>query len=150
MRLKLFCFTFIGNTTKIMKLKFLFLTLTSALILLIYSCGNKIPMKKSSVVPAAEAKIKVKEMDNGNYSISVKIENLASPDKLSPERKYYIVWVKSKKGTFNLGMLDLDDELNGSLETQTTYEPRKILISAEDDKEVVKISKQVVLESKKI
>jgi len=107
-------------------------------------------MKKSSVVPAAEAKIKVKEMDNGNYSISVKIENLASPDKLSPERKYYIVWVKSKKGTFNLGMLDLDDELNGSLETQTTYEPRKILISAEDDKEVVKISKQVVLESKKI
>lgn len=122
---------------------------TTVFLILFSACSSKVAFKPSSVVPAAEGIAKVKEAKNGNFAIEVNVTNLASPEKLKPSRKYYVVWVKSKNGTFNLGQLNME-ELTGSLSAESTYEPVRILISAEDDNKAAKISKHVVLKSKKL
>ena len=46
----------------------------------------------SSVVPAARGSVKVKNDDNGNYSVAVKVTHLAPADRLTPPKKGYFVW----------------------------------------------------------
>lgn len=114
------------------------------------SCSSTVVFKQSELVPAATGTVKVKELDNGNYSIVVKVAHLASPDRLKKSRDYYIVWNEAKEGEFNLGVMELDEELNGSLTTESTYKPKRIIISAEKDEKETKMSKHVVLETKKL
>jgi hypothetical protein len=125
------------------------LLLITVISIFLSACASKVAFKPSSVVPAAEGSVKVKEGKNGNYIVEVNVLNLASPEKLKPSRKYYVVWVKSKSGTHNLGKLTME-ELNGSLNAESTFEPVRIIISAENDNKAAKISKQIVLKSKKI
>ena len=129
-------------------MRILFIFLTSSLFLI--SCAQKAVFKTSKVVPAAEGEVKVKKVKNGNYRIAVEIKNLASPEKLSPSKDYYVVWNKSKEGTFNIGVLELDKDLNGILETESTYEVQRIIVSAENDAKEVEPGKIIVLKSKKL
>lgn len=117
--------------------------------LLISGCGNQVVFQTSKITPAAEGNAKVKELKNGNYSVIVTVNNLAESDRLDPSRKYYVVWNQGKDGTYNLGQIKLNKEMEGFLETETTYNPKRILISAEDDEKATKPGKQIVLKSKK-
>jgi len=112
-------------------------------------CGNQVVFQTSKITPAAEGKVKVKELKNGNYSVEVIVKNLAESDRLKPSRNYYVVWNQGKEGTYNLGLIDLNKDMEGFLETETTYSPKRILISAEDDDKATKPGKQIVLKSKK-
>ncbi len=115
----------------------------------ISGCGNKVVFQTSKITPAAEGEAKVKELKNGNYSVEIKVKNLAESDRLNPSRKYYVVWNQGKKGTYNLGQIKLNKDMEGYLETETTYSPKRILISAENDDKATKPGKQIVLRSKK-
>lgn len=116
--------------------------------ILISSCSKKVTFPVSEVVPAAEAVVKVDKDSNGNYEIELDVNNLAAPDRLSPERRYYVVWMVTKKhGTINVGKLDINRKNNGELKTNTPYEPIRIFITAEDDSQPVIPSTQVVLNS---
>ena len=114
----------------------------------IIGCTTKAVFKASKVTPAAEGEVKVKELKNGNYSIVVDVQNLAPSEKLSTSRKYYVVWNKSSEGLFNIGQLSMEG-MTGHLESQSTYEPVRIIISAENDLKETKPGKQV-LKSKKL
>lgn len=106
---------------------------------LLSSCSQKLRFNRSVVVPAAEGAVKIKKDDNNNYSINVKVKNLADPDKLQPPRKTYIVWMETERNVFkNLGMLKnsgglFSKGLKASLSTVTSFEPRRIFLTAEDD-----------------
>ena len=116
--------------------------------ILISACSKKVTFPVSEVVPAAEAVVKVEEDDNKNYSIELEVKNLASPDRLRPERRYYVVWMVTKEhGTINIGRLDINRKNSGELDTNTPYEPIRIFITAEDDPQPVLPSTQVVLNS---
>lgn len=116
--------------------------------ILISACSKKVTFPVSDVVPAAEAVVQVDEDSNGNYEIDLEVKNLASPDRLRPERRYYVVWMVTKEhGTINIGRLDINRKNNGELSTNTPYKPIRIFITAEDDRQPVLPSTQVVLNS---
>ena len=116
--------------------------------ILISACSKKVTFPVSEIVPAAEAVGKVEKDDNKNYEIDLEVSNLASPDRLTPSRRHYVVWMVTKKhGTINIGNLNINRKNNGELQTSTAYEPIRIFITAEDDDKPVLPSTQVVLNS---
>lgn len=116
--------------------------------IMISACSKKVTFPVSDVVPAAEAVVKVDKNDNENYEIELEVSNLASPDRLTPSRRHYVVWMVTKKhGTINIGNLNVNRKNNGKLSTSTAYEPIRIFITAEDDSKPVLPSTQVVLNS---
>lgn len=116
--------------------------------ILISACSKKVTFPVSDVVPAAEAVVRVEENDNKNYEIDLEVSNLASPDRLTPARRHYVVWMVTRKhGTINIGNLNINRKNNGELTTSTPYEPIRIFVTAEDDSKPVLPSTQVVLNS---
>ena len=103
------------------------------------SCSNKTSFMTSSVVPAAEGTVKIKNDKNNNYAIELNVIRLAEPGRLSPPKNHYVVWVETQQnGVKNIGQLKTSSglfskTLKSSLETVTSFEPREIMITAEDD-----------------
>lgn len=115
---------------------------------LISACSRKVVFPTSEVVPAAEAVLKIDENKSNNYELELKVENLAEPDRLTPSRRNYVVWMVTKKhGTINIGNLKVNRKNKAELETVTPYKPVRIFITAEDGDKVVLPSTQVVLDS---
>ncbi|MBC7749635.1 MAG: hypothetical protein H7Z76_13860 [Methylotenera sp.] len=107
---------------------------------MLQSCGTtKYNFSTSSVVPAAEGSVKVKKDNNNNYSINLDIKRLADPQRLSPAKKMYVVWMETEQnGRKNIGQLKtssglLSSTLTSSLQTVSTFEPTGFFITAEDD-----------------
>ena len=116
--------------------------------ILIAACGKKVTFPVSEVVPAAEAVVKIDKDSNKNYEIDLEVSNLAQPDRLSPARRHFVVWMVTKKhGTVNIGSLNINRKGNGDLKTITPYEPIRIFITAEDDPKPLVPSTQMVLNS---
>lgn len=116
--------------------------------ILVSACSKKVVFPVSQVVPAAEAVVKVDKDDNNNFGIDLEVTNLAKPDRLTPSRRHYVVWMVTKEhGTINIGNLDINRKNNGELSTTTPYKPIRIFITAEDDGNPVLPSTQVVLNS---
>ena len=116
--------------------------------IMISACSNKITFPTSDVIPAAEAVVKVDRNKNKNYEIELEIENIARPERLSPARTNYVVWMDTQQhGTVNLGNLRIDKNNSASLTTVTPYKPTRIFITAEDGQRVFQASTQVVLDS---
>lgn len=115
---------------------------------LVSACSKKITFPTSEVVPAAEAVLEVDKNKSDNYEVNLEVTNLASPDRLTPSRRNYVVWmVTEKHGTINLGNLKVSKKNKASLETVTPYKPVRIFITAEDTPKAVLPSTQVVLNS---
>lgn len=115
------------------------------------SCAKKMTFGTSSVVPAAEGSVKIKSDKNNNTSIDLSVERLADPERLSPARKTYVVWMETaSNGTNNIGSLNtssglLSGKMKSSLKTVTPYKPTGFFITAEDDANVQYANGQVVL-----
>lgn len=118
---------------------------------LLQSCSKKITFATSSVVPAAEGSVKVKEDKNNNYSIELKVIRLADAQRLDPPRQLYIVWMETEQnGTKNIGQLKtsssmLSKTLKSSMKTVSAFQPKAIFITAEDNADVQYPGGQVVL-----
>lgn len=118
---------------------------------LLQSCATKYAFSNSPVVPAAEGSVKVKKDNNNNYSVDLHVERLAEPERLSPPRKLYLVWmVTEQNGRKNIGQLKtssglFSSKLKSSLETVTTFKPTGFFITAEDDANIQYPGGQVVL-----
>lgn len=128
--------------------------LSLLLLVLMTSCATKVNFPVSQVVPGADVTAKVKQDNNDNYKIDLKVENLTSPDRLNPPKEMYVVWIETAKGTKNLGKLNISTGLfsstrKGFLETTTAYKPNKILITAENTSTNNEPSSFVVLSSDK-
>ncbi|QEC70319.1 hypothetical protein FRZ67_21510 [Panacibacter ginsenosidivorans] len=115
------------------------------------SCSRKVSFNNSSVVPAAEGSVKVKKDKNSNYAISINIERLADASRLQPAREYYVVWIETENnGIKNIGQLKsssslFSNALKGSLETVTSFKPKKVFITAENNTNIQYPGEQVVL-----
>lgn len=120
----------------------------------ISSCSKKMTFGTSSVVPAAEGSVKIKSDKNKNNSIDLSVQNLADPERLSPAKKTYVVWMETANdGTKNIGSLNTSSgffsgKLKGSLKTVTPFKPTGFFITAEDDATVQYAGGQVVLRTK--
>lgn len=121
------------------------------MILSLSSCARKMMFTKSVVVPGASGWVKVKKDHNGNYNINLSVKDLPAPEKLVPPRQYYIIWNQTaRNGIMNIGQLNTSRSMwargyKASLNTASTFKPRRIFISAEDNKTVNSPGSQIVL-----
>ena len=114
--------------------------LVSGIMFPVISCAQKVKFMTSSVVPAAQGYVKVKQdKDNKNYVIKLEISDLADVDRLQTSSVSYVVWMETDQGnTENLGQLNsssgfLSKQMKASLETVSSYKPSKIYITAEEN-----------------
>lgn len=133
-------------------IKKLFLGALAVIMLLTFtSCGKNIAFQNSSIVPAAEGKVSVKKDSNKNYSIGIKISNLAEVSRLQPSKNVYVVWMETEESLVkNIGQIKSDtgfmsSKLKASFETVTSFEPSKIFITAEDNADVQYPGMQLIL-----
>ena len=124
-----------SNTVRGIKVLFV---LALAITILLGSCAKRVKFRPSPLVPAAAGYVKIKKDENKNYSIEIKISNLADPERLYPAKQAYVVWIETdNNGIKNLGQLRsskslFSGALEGSLNTVTAFEPVKVFITAED------------------
>jgi hypothetical protein len=133
-------------------IKKIFLGALAVIMLLTFtSCGKNIAFQNSSIVPAAEGKVSVKKDSNKNYSIAIKISNLAEVTRLQPSKNVYVVWMETEDSLVkNIGQIKSDtgfmsSKLKASFETVTSFEPSKIFITAEDNADVQYPGMQLIL-----
>ncbi|MBN2763491.1 MAG: hypothetical protein JXR41_10400, partial [Bacteroidales bacterium] len=104
--------------------------LATLIIFSFHSCAQKAIFVTSSVVPAAQGEVTVKQDKNNNYVIKMEISNLAEVDRLQPPRKGYVVWMEADRGlTRNIGLITSSSNLKVSFETVATLRPTRIFIT---------------------
>jgi desulfoferrodoxin (superoxide reductase-like protein) len=104
-----------------------------AITLALSSCSRKVDFASSALVPSAEGYVKVKQDKNKNFQISVNVKHLAHPNRLSPPKEHYVVWIQTQGNQMeNIGQLRISKSLNGSLTAITSFEPIRVVITAED------------------
>ncbi|MBL7870960.1 MAG: hypothetical protein JNM78_05075 [Cyclobacteriaceae bacterium] len=120
-------------------MKSISVVLMVTLILSFTSCSQKIPFAISSVVPATEGSIKIKEDKNNNYTIKLEVVRLVDPSRLTPTKAGYIVWMQTEKsGIQKIGQLIsssgfMSNKQKGSLTTVTSFKPTRFFITGEDN-----------------
>jgi len=125
--------------------------LTAVLMLSFHSCVTKTKFETSSVVPAARGEVKVTKDKNNNYSIKIDLYDLAEPNRLTPPKKAYVVWMETNENvTKNIGQINtstsmLSKALKASFATVSSSKPTKIYITAEDEANIQYPGTQVVL-----
>lgn len=134
------------------RLKSIIIVLTTILLVSSFSsCAKKIMFEQSSIVPGAEASVKIKKDRNGNYSINMDVLHLAEPKKLPLAKSVYLVWMQTDdNSTKNIGILNsssglLSKTLKASLHTVTPFKPTRIYITAEDDSNITFPAGETVL-----
>jgi hypothetical protein len=116
------------------------------MILSFSSCAKKVYFLLSSVVPAAQGQITVKNDKNNNYVIQMQISNLADIERLQPAKKSYVVWMETAGNLAkNIGRISSSKKLKVSFETVSTMRPTKIFITAEEDETTQYPGSMVVL-----
>ena len=130
---------------------FLLFAFIIVMMLVFASCSKKVSFLNSSVVPAARGNVVIDKDNNENYTIKIDIKNLAEVERLNPPRKTYVVWLQTSERNYkNLGQIEssssrMSSKLDASFKTVSSFQPSKIMITAEDDGEVSYPSSQVVL-----
>ena len=125
--------------------------LVSVLLFSFSSCAVNSKFLDSSLVPAAQGKVKVNRDKNLNYDIQVKVSGLAEVERLQTSKNNYVVWMLTDQGkTENLGQIKsssgmFSKKLEASMQTSSSYKPAKIFITAEDNTDVQYPSDEVVL-----
>ncbi len=131
-------------------MKHILLTLTLLLVVFsIISCAKKIMFQTSSVIPAARGQVALKKDKNNNYQVQMTLSYLAEPERLSPAKNTYVVWVVSEENEIpvNLGQIIGTSKLKVKFETVTSSKPKKIFITAENDASTQYPGNMVVLQT---
>lgn len=114
------------------------LTLLAVFLLLsTVSCAKKTTFNNSTIIPAARGDVAVKQDKNNNYNITVKISYLAEPERLTPPKTTYVVWMVSENNnTVNLGQIIGTSKLHVTFETVSSFKPVQIFVTAENEADV--------------
>lgn len=108
--------------------------LIGALVVLLCSCATAIKFPTSNTAPAADITVAKKQDKNKNFVIEVTAKNLASPDRLTPSKSNYSVWIVTENsGTKNIGQLKNKNAKTATLKTSTPFDFKEIFITAEDE-----------------
>ena len=105
-------------------------------------------MSTTDKIPSAVGKVKVKSEDDGNTRVKVEVAHLAKPDSIF-DATTYVVWLKPASGhAQNVGVLNVDKKLEGSLETKTAFKDFTVIVTAERNANVTTPTGQSVMDTK--
>jgi hypothetical protein len=98
------------------------------------SCSSTAKFPVSQIVPVADITAKTHKQSKTNYLVTLTANNLAAVERLSPEKKYYVIWVVSKSGvTRNVGYFTPKNAVKSTYKASFPYKPMEIFITAEDE-----------------
>ncbi|GAB2993122.1 hypothetical protein GCM10027284_07720 [Cyclobacterium sediminis] len=131
-------------------------TYITALVILsgAFACSTKVTFPVSSVVPAAEPVASINKTKEGAYLVKLDINNLALPERLSPPKKHYIVWIEAPgQGLIRLGEISNNSGMfknrgKASFEKETRHKPAMLLVTAENSLDISYPGSNVILKSK--
>ncbi|EKD31068.1 MAG: hypothetical protein ACD_77C00410G0002 [uncultured bacterium] len=115
------------------------------------SCAQRVNFLVSTVTPAAKGSVKVKEDSNKNYRIKIHIVDLAEPERLSPPRNAYVVWMVADDNVpKNIGQIKtstalFSNKLKADFESVSVEKPKKIFITAENDPSIQYMYSEMIL-----
>ena len=103
-------------------------------------------MHPSTQVPSATGKVSA-DRKEGNMKLSVKVEHMAPPEKISQGATTYVVWAEPAAGgpAQNLGALKIGDDRSAKLDTTTPARDMKIIVTPENSPDVTHPSADPVL-----
>lgn len=112
-----------------------FLLLSVALVFFAgLSHAKDVQLVGDSSVPAAKGQVNTSKDKNGNVRVKLKVRHLAKSTSLTPAKQAYVVWVQGKAAEpEKVGVLQVNDKLEGSLEATTPQKEFDIFITAEND-----------------
>ena len=119
-----------------------------AVCLITQSCARKMSFGVSPVVPSATGKVRLGKDDNKNTTLELRVRDLAPPDRLTPPKAAYVVWMETKDdGVKNLGQLDARRR-ESYLKAVSAFKPVRVFITAEDNPATSVPGDVVVMEAK--
>lgn len=124
--------------------------------LITFGCSQKVNFDVSQLQPAAEGAVKIDKDKNDNYKVNLDVDRLSGPERLTPPKNAYIVWMETaQNGTQNLGQLKSSEamfskNLKSSMHTTTPYQPVSFFITAEDQVNVTSPGQTVVLRTRRV
>jgi FlaG/FlaF family flagellin (archaellin) len=108
------------------------LTVAVMLMLSVACASAPQPMQSGKSSPASEGTVQVKKTDNGNTGVSIRVKHVAPASRLAPDAKVDVVWIEPTNGApQNVGAMNLDDNLEGSLETTTPHARFRVVVTPE-------------------
>lgn len=112
------------------------LIIFAAIIAILTSCASASIFPVSEVVPAAVIKATKMKQGKWNYLITLTALNLASPERLTPAKKIYVIWAVSESGTTrNVGFFINVNAEKSIYKASFPYEPVEIFITAENEED---------------
>jgi hypothetical protein len=92
--------------------------------------------------------VKVKSEKDGNTRVKVEVAHLAQPSSAF-DANTYVVWLKPESGMAqNVGVLSVDKNLKGELQTKTAFKDFSVIVTAEKDANVMHPTGQSVMDTK--
>jgi outer membrane biogenesis lipoprotein LolB len=122
------------NTTR--KINFVALIL---LTLFLEACNKKHFFQTNKTVPAARGFVQVKKDGNNNYTIKIKLQNLAEVERLLENKKTCVAWMETEQNTvINIGQIlsktkTFSNHLKAEFNTISSMKPVRIFITAEEN-----------------
>lgn len=117
-----------------MKIKHALAIATLGFLFLGCASGPKtVRMTTSNDVPGAQGTIKSSRAGNGNTALEIEVKHLAAPERVEAGATTYIVWARAlgQGMSQNLGALQVDNDLRGTLKTVTPMQSFDVFITAE-------------------
>lgn len=97
-----------------------------------FRSGDTARLNATTQLPSAEGTVTIDEAANDNTALALEVRHLAKPERLDPPASVYVVWTKSGSADpQNVGALQVDDNLNGRLNTVTPHKSFDLFITAE-------------------
>lgn len=115
-------------------------------LLTVAAWGREDKLNNTGATPAAMGKVITDNDRNGNTGVDVEVKHMAAPQSLTPAKTAYVVWIQPRgKDPEVLGLLRVNEQLEGHLKAATNYKDFDIFITAEDNMKPETPSSMVVL-----
>lgn len=126
----------------------MFVAALAALVLIGCASSSEVRLQGSPQAPAAEGTLKLSRGQNGNTHLEITVRHMAPPDRMTQSATVYVVWVRPiQEGSVpqNLGALQVNDKLEGTLDTLTPLHSFDLMVTAEPSATVVQPSGIAIL-----
>ncbi|MBL8740401.1 MAG: hypothetical protein JNK04_04885 [Myxococcales bacterium] len=124
------------------------ITFATALVLTSTGCSQTVILTPDASVPFAHGELDPSFEDNGNGEMTLRVEHLGEPNKLSSNATVYVVWVQPKAEDApiqNVGVLSVDDSYAGELTFKTSFQSFVVSVTPEAAATVTKPEGKAVL-----
>jgi hypothetical protein len=114
----------------------------------IFGCATHEKLEGSANAPAAEGKVTAKKVEGDNTELTLDVQHLAPPERISSGAKNYVVWIKPEDTDrfINIGAFGVDNDLKAHYKTTIPYPKFELMLTPESDRVAMAPSGPVVFD----